>query len=230
MKAEKTGAGRSPGKASKHLQRQANIQQSHGLGVQNSASDGHSQLNDINTVNDSMTSAQKLRRGRKPLQSSGVKNASVANISTDSMTMPQEPDESNNTTSDTSPSLKEKGTKKRKADKRTAAKGSSQENSEEPNSANFEKVFRKYVASSKKRKLEDQFIESDDETAGNKHHKLEKKKTEDGENVEDRVSSAQQLKYWKRLRQDLERVRLLMELIRKREKMKSTLVSFSVAF
>ncbi len=41
---------------------------------------------------------------------------------------------------------------------------------------------------------------------------------------------AVQLKYWKQLRHDLERARLLIELIRKREKLKSDLVSASLLF
>lgn len=39
------------------------------------------------------------------------------------------------------------------------------------------------------------------------------------------MSVSEQLRYWRRLRQDLERVRLLLELIRKREKLKRDLVS-----
>jgi hypothetical protein len=39
------------------------------------------------------------------------------------------------------------------------------------------------------------------------------------------MSVGEQLRYWRRLRQDLERVRLLLELIRKREKLKRDLVS-----
>jgi len=142
VKAEKNATSRSTG--SKHLQQNANSQQSHGLGIQNAASDGHSQSNDSNTVNDSLAPPQKLRRGRKPLQASGVQHSSGSSIGMDSTNMPQAPHDSYNTMSDTSLSLKEKGTKKRKADKGTVAKGSSEENSfevgEEPNSASLEKV------------------------------------------------------------------------------------------
>jgi len=240
MKAEKNSTGRSPGKMSKHFRQGGRSLQAHDIQNRNAAADNES--NDASTVNGSLASAPKLQSGKKPLKTRGAPNTAGSN--TDSMNVSQVSDESNNTTSETSVAAKDKGTKKRKPQKRLADKGSSEdghlETSEEQGSAILEKVSHKNVASSKKRKSEQCKVSGKDagkdKLVKGKQKKLEmqKRKMEDAASAETdaEIPAAEQLQYWKRLRQDLERVRLLLELIRKREKMKSSLVGFccSVCF
>lgn len=179
-------------------------------------------------MNDSSASAQKLPKGRKLLK---ARTAQVTNG--DSINVSQVTNESNVTISETSSCLKEKDAKKRKPQKRTKSKADSEvdsfEASKEQSSTSLENACQKNVASSKKRKVEPGKDGGKDVGKGGSlkdKQKLDRQKgkTEDAMSDEDKVSASEELKYWKRLRQDLERVRLLLELIRKREKMKSSLV------
>lgn len=238
MKLEKNSSGRSQGKMLKGFGPSGHSPKARDKQIQNAALDGQNESNDISGINDSLASVQKLKRGKKPLKAGGVP-VTAGTMTDKTNEVSQVTDESNNTNNETHVSVKGKAAKKRKAQKQLADKTNSEDDSfsfvasEKRSCSSFDKAFRRYV-SLKKRKSElsdDSGKDGDKgESVKGKHKKLglQKKKMENAADSEADadVSAAEQLQYWKQLRQDLERVRLLLELIRKREKMKSSLVGF----